>query len=50
MSAEIILISKMEKDGRITAEQAKEMIETALRNEFSDSRSVNFSAHKTTSY
>ncbi len=48
MSAEIYLISKMEKEGRITAEQAKELIEIALRKEFAEN-SAGFPGIKNTS-
>lgn len=34
MSAEIYLISRMEKDGRITSQQANELVQIASANEF----------------
>lgn len=34
MSAEIYLISRMEKDGRITSQQADELVQIASENEF----------------
>ena len=50
MSAEIYLISKMEKDGRITSDQADELMKIAVDNEFYNSNGICLSGCKMVSY